>query len=150
MSTVAGEALNAVLSQVVQLNRHFTTAAVALTKPTGQTLARWLVLAECREPSTVADVARRLHLARQSVQRVADELVRDGLAVYHENPRHQRAKLLAITSVGSVTLEQIEAAQRAWSNKLGQRIGLTTLQTTGEALSQVLAGVEHDAHAVDP
>jgi DNA-binding MarR family transcriptional regulator len=62
------------------------------------------------------------------VQRVADELVRDGLAVYHENPRHQRAKLLAITSVGSLTLEQIEAAQRAWSNKLGQRIGLTTLQ----------------------
>src|SRR5687768_1571580 len=37
---------------------------------------------------------------RQSVQRVADLLVADGLAQYHPNPAHRRAKLLQITTAG--------------------------------------------------
>jgi hypothetical protein len=38
-----------------------------------------------------------MHLARQGVQRLADVLVRDGLAVYEPNPAHRRAKLLRLT-----------------------------------------------------
>ncbi|HEX8769450.1 MAG TPA: helix-turn-helix domain-containing protein, partial [Acidimicrobiales bacterium] len=94
----AGEAFNSVVVQVVELTRYFTAAAEQLAKPAGQTLARWLVLAACKDaPATVADVARELRLARQSVQRVADVLEREALCVYQDNPRHRRAKLLALT-----------------------------------------------------
>src|SRR5215475_810644 len=103
--TPAGDAFTAVLGQVIGLTRRFTTAGEALAKPAGQTLARWLVLGAVQDaPATVAQVARILHLARQGVQRLADLLVRDGLAVYQDNPAHRRAKLLRITPHGRASL----------------------------------------------
>jgi DNA-binding MarR family transcriptional regulator len=61
---------------------------------------------------TVAEIARRLRLARQSVQRVADLLAGEGLCSYEDNPRHRRAKLLGLTPKGRKTLARIEDAQR--------------------------------------
>ncbi len=50
-----------------------TAAGDVLARPAGQTSARWQVLAAVEDaPATVADVARALGLARQSVQREAD------------------------------------------------------------------------------
>jgi DNA-binding MarR family transcriptional regulator len=139
----AGEALNALLVQVIELTRHFTVAGERLAEPVGQTLARWLVLAECKDaPATVAEIARRLRLARQSVQRVADVLAGQGLCSYKDNPRHRRAKLLALTPKGRKTLARIEDAQREWSNALGERIGEGTLRAAGLALAPVLEAVE--------
>ena len=58
------------------------SASGALAEPAGQTSARWRVLATVEDgPSTVAQVARSWGLARQSVQRVADVLVKEGQAV---------------------------------------------------------------------
>ena len=65
-------------------------------------------------PMTVASLARRLDLARQSVQRVADLLVRDGLARLDPNPDHKRAKLLAPTDAGRLRLEELRAAEGRW------------------------------------
>src|ERR671924_955082 len=80
--TPAGDAFTAFLGQVIGLTRRFTGVGEALARPAGQTLARWLVLEAVQDaPATVAQIARRLHLARQGVQRLADVLVRDGLAV---------------------------------------------------------------------
>jgi DNA-binding MarR family transcriptional regulator len=139
----AAEAFNEVLGQIIRLNRHFTSAAEELTKPVGQTLARWLVLGECEErPRTVSDIARQLHLARQSVQRVADVLVREGLCAHRDNPRHQRAKLLELTPAGHSTLTRIQAAQREWSGALGARIGERALRRAHAALEPVVAALE--------
>jgi DNA-binding MarR family transcriptional regulator len=139
----AGEAFNDVLGQIIRLTRHFTAAAEALTKPAGQTLARWLVLEECQDtPATVSDIARRLHLARQSVQRVADALERDDLCAYRDNPRHRRAKLLELTPTGRSTLARIQAAQRQWSDALGARIGEPVLQQAHTALEPLVEAVE--------
>ena len=135
----AGAAFDAVLGKVIELQRLFTTTGEALATPAGQTLARWLVLAQCaEESSSVADIARRLHLARQSVQRVADLLEAEGLCTYEANPRHRRAKLLALTDTGRATLAVIERAQVAWSNELGAAIGEPLLRQANEALAALL------------
>ena len=87
--------------RVFQLNGLFTAAGDALARPAGQTSARWQVMAAIEDaPASVAQIARRLRLTRQSVQRVADLLDRDGLAVYEDNPAHRRAKLLDLTLRG--------------------------------------------------
>jgi DNA-binding MarR family transcriptional regulator len=144
--TPAGEAFNSLLIQVIQLARLFTAAGEALAKPAGQTLARWLVLAEVEdEPATVADIARALHLARQSVQRVADLLERDGLAAYEENPNHRRAKLLQLTPSGRAALGTIQTAQRAWADALGAQIGAANLQQARAGLGTVLRAFENSA-----
>src|SRR6266545_6380363 len=127
--TPAGDAFSALLGQVIGLTRRFTTVGEALAKPAGQTLARWLVLEAVQDaPATVAQIARTLHLARQSVQRVADVLEREGFAAYEDNPAHRRAKLLGLTPPGRAALRAIQAAQRAWADALGAEIGEADLR----------------------
>jgi len=140
--TPAGDAFTALLGQVIGLTRRFTTAGEALAKPAGQTLARWLVLETVQNaPATVAQIARTLHLARQGVQRLADLLVRDGLAAYEPNPAHRRAKLLRITPQGRTALRTIQTAQAAWADTLGAKIGEAELRQASILLDQVLQAI---------
>src|SRR5215216_7699103 len=140
--TPAGDAFTALLGQVIGLTRRFTTAGEALAKPAGQTLARWLVLETIQDkPATVAQIARDMHLARQGVQRLADVLVRDGLAVYEPNPAHRRAKLLRLTTEGRSALRTVQAAQRAWADALGAELGETDLRQASAVLERVLAAI---------
>src|SRR5215469_977761 len=141
--TAPGEAFNDVLLLVLRLHGSFTAAGEALAKPAGQTLARWLVLDQCRkEPATVSEIARRLRLARQSVQRIADLLAADGLCRYRDNPHHQRAKLLELTAAGRSALYTIDAAQHRWCDTLAANIGEPTLRRTAAALQRITDAVE--------
>lgn len=134
----AGEAFNDVLMRVLSLNGRFTAAGEELAKPAGQSLARWVVLAACEDaPLSVSGIARRLGLARQSVQRIADVLVSEGLCGYQDNPHHQRAKLLEISASGLAVLAQIEAAQHQWADALGGRIGEDLLRRASQALAVI-------------
>jgi DNA-binding MarR family transcriptional regulator len=149
--TPAGDAFTAFLTQVIGLTRRFTTAGEALAKPAGQTLARWLVLETIQDqPSTVAQIARSLRLARQGVQRLADVLVRDGLAAYQDNPAHRRAKLLRITPPGRTALRTIQTAQAAWADALGAEIGEEELRQASLLLDRVLQAVARHAPAAPP
>ncbi|HEY7525137.1 MAG TPA: MarR family transcriptional regulator [Candidatus Limnocylindrales bacterium] len=122
--TPAGDAFSAFAIGVIRLSARLEAAGDVLARPAGQSSARWLVMAAVEDaPATVAQVARVLGLARQSVQRVADLLERDGLAAYDDNPGHRRARLLRLTSHGVDVLASIQAAQRQWANELGARIG---------------------------
>jgi DNA-binding MarR family transcriptional regulator len=144
--TPAGDAFTALLGQVIGLTRRFTTAGEALAKPAGQTLARWLVLETIQDkPATVAQIARTLALARQGVQRLADVLVRDGLAVYQDNPAHRRAKLVRLTPEGRTALRTIQTAQAAWADALGARIGEEELRQASVLLDLVLQAVGRHA-----
>jgi DNA-binding MarR family transcriptional regulator len=140
--TPAGDALTDLVMQVVRLIRDFTAAGEALAKPAGQTLARWLVLEAVQDgPATVAQIARKMHLARQGVQRLADVLVRDGLAVYEPNPAHRRAKLLRLTPQGRSALRTVQAAQRSWADALGAELGEADLRQASAVLERVLDAI---------
>ena len=140
--TPAGDALTDLVMQVVRLIRDFSVAGEALAKPAGQTLARWLVLEAVQDgPATVAQIAREMHLARQGVQRLADVLVRDGLAVYEPNPAHRRAKLLRLTPQGRSALRTVQAAQRSWADALGAELGEADLRQASAVLERVLDAI---------
>src|SRR5437762_5766769 len=146
--TPAGDALSELWIGVFQLNGLFSAAGDALARPAGQTSARWQVMAAIEEtPASVAQIARRLRLARQSVQRVADLLERDGLAIYEDNPAHRRAKLLELTPRGRDILASIQAAQRVWANDLGAAVGDRDLRRASAVLERVLAAVIAGPHA---
>ena len=144
--TPAGDAFTDLVFQVVQLIRLFTAAGDELSRPAGQTLARWLVLEAVQgEPATVAGIARTMQLTRQSVQRVADVLVAEGFAAYQDNPSHRRAKLIRPTPAGLEALERIQAAQRAWADKLGNELGERDLRTANQVLERVLDAMRDPA-----
>jgi DNA-binding MarR family transcriptional regulator len=140
--TPAGDAFSGLVIRVFQLNGRLGAAGDALARPAGQSTARWQVLAAVEDaPRTVADIARALGLARQSVQRIADLLVADGLAAYEENPGHRRAKLLRLSPSGHETLARIQVAQRAWADRLGKQVGRAELERAVGTLDRVMAAL---------
>ena len=137
--TPAGDAFSRLVIQVFRLNGVLTAAGDEMARPAGQTSARWQVLAAAdHAPMTVAQIARALNLARQSVQRVADLLVGDGLAAYVVNPGHRRAKLVALTPAGRKALRTIQAAQRVWADAIGAQVGESELTRANTTLDKAL------------
>ena len=136
--TPAGAVLTDLIIPVIQLEAQFSRAGEAIAATAGQTLARWLTLEMVAgEPATVAQVARSLGLTRQSIQRIADLLEEDGLTEYVDNPRHQTSKLVRLSRRGRQTLNEIQAAQRQWSNEVGARIGEANLRHASRVVDQL-------------
>jgi DNA-binding MarR family transcriptional regulator len=137
--TAAGDALSELVVHVFRLDGLLKATGDALAQPAGQTTARWRVLAAVENgPMTVAQIARAWWLTRQSVQRIADLLARDGLVAYEENPSHRRAQLVRLTPSGEAVLRSIRAAQRDWANALGDRLPTDDLQTASRILARVI------------
>jgi DNA-binding MarR family transcriptional regulator len=140
--TAAGDAFAAFSISVIRLAAHLSSEGDALAKPSGQTSARWQVLAAAGHATlSVAEIGRILGLARQGVQRIADILEAEGLVRYEENPAHQRAKLLVLTPEGEGTLHDIQLRQAAWADALGAEFGAEDLRTATEVLARVLDGL---------
>jgi len=97
----------------------------AIAKLAGQTQARWQVMwIAATGRLSVAAIARRLGLTRQSVQRVADAIVAEELATLEPNPDHQRSPLLVLTGDGQKALDTI--------NRAGRRRNLHNAAALGE------------------
>ncbi|WP_315742141.1 MULTISPECIES: MarR family winged helix-turn-helix transcriptional regulator [unclassified Bradyrhizobium] len=125
MHSPQSEELSRLVWDVLQTASRLIEAGNRLSAPFGLTAARWQVMGVIiQEPATVADVARRLSQTRQGVQRLADEMVRDGLAAYSPNPRHARAKLLAPTSQGSASYRKLMKEQAKWMEALSANMQL--------------------------
>jgi DNA-binding MarR family transcriptional regulator len=144
--TVAGEVFTEVVLEVFRINGLALEAGDALTEPLGLSSARWQVLGVVdHEPAPVANVARIMGLARQSVQQTADALERDGFIEYTENPHHRRAKLITMTPRGREALRKVEAHQAAWANQLAAKLDAKTLRAVAEGLRQVRQCLEEAA-----
>ena len=109
----------------------------------GQSIARWQVLHTASSGKcTVPDIARRLGLTRQSVQRVAHALVNDKLASLAPNPNRRNSPYLQLTLLGSQTWASITHSleQRLIKSSVGvdrkklksARRELRALQTAAE------------------
>jgi DNA-binding MarR family transcriptional regulator len=145
----AGDAFTALILRVFRLNGLLLSAADALAGPTRLTAARWQVLgAVLREPLTVSQIARAMGLTRQSVQRLADALVADGLATYMPNPAHRRAKLLRPTAEGWAAIDVIRPRQHAWTNAVTDDITVSDLRAALATLDRLIGRVERTP--IDP
>jgi DNA-binding MarR family transcriptional regulator len=137
--TPAGDAFSGLVVRVFRLSGLLAADGDRLARPTGQTSARWQVLAMVEDgPRTVAEAARTLGLARQSVQRVADALETAGLVAYSDNPRHRRARLVGLTPDGRTTLDAIQAAQRPWADEHGAAVGERRLRDLNAGLDRAI------------
>jgi DNA-binding MarR family transcriptional regulator len=119
------------------LRRHGDLVAAAA----GQTQARWQVLSVASAGDwTVPRIAHELGISRQAVQRVADELLRDGLAIAEPNPYHRRSPLLRLTGDGCAALAAITEAAAAWHAELDAAIGPEDAAAARRVLAALTAG----------
>lgn len=147
----AGASLTNLIIKTFRLNGLFLAAGDQITLGSGLTAARWQVLgAVLRQPLSVADAARAMGLTRQSVQRLADVLVAEGLCEYRDNPAHRRAKLLAPSAAGWAAIAQIHPLQVDFVNRVGAAVGagaLAQANATVDHLLEVLVSPEGRVHA---
>lgn len=123
---------------VFRLNGQALAIAEDLAGPVGLTAAWWQVLATVlRDPLSVADISRLVGTSRQSVQRVADRLVDQGLAEYQPNPAHRRAKLLTPTDEGRSAVRAIAPAHADLAHQLAVEFGEENLSRLLDSLQEL-------------
>jgi DNA-binding MarR family transcriptional regulator len=118
-------------------------AGEAIAAMAGQTQARWQLMSAVSEGQwTVADAARQLGISRQGVQRIADELVADSLALYAPNPRHQRSPFLQLTDAGRDALAKITAAARRSNQRMARVLPAEQLSQARDVLRRIIAALQ--------
>ncbi|HWU06749.1 MAG TPA: MarR family transcriptional regulator [Streptomyces sp.] len=143
MSTENQERFGRTAIGVFRLNGRFLSVAEQLAGPAGLTAARWQVLdAVLTEPLPVSGIARSMGLTRQSVQRIADLLVDQGLAEHVANPAHRRAKLLRPTAQGRAAVSRLDPAHGEFAQRLAQELGEEEFARTVQVLERLSAAMD--------
>lgn len=102
------ETLFAELFEAAGIGRHW---GETLASREGLTQARWQTMWIAATGNlTVPQIARRLGVSRQSIQRVVNDVVAEGLASYQPNPDHKASPLIVLTASGEEALQRINTA----------------------------------------
>jgi DNA-binding MarR family transcriptional regulator len=157
--TRRGALFTELVLEIFRINGRLLVAGDDMTRDLGLSSARWQVLGAIElagEPLTVAGIARQMGLTRQAVQRVANELAADGFVAFAPNPRHKRAKLVALTEKGRRDYAQVAKRQARWANDMSAELGkgklkrsAVTLRTMRERLESELARPARDGRDDD-
>lgn len=137
--------LNALVLEVFRLNGALIASGDALVRPLGLTSARWQVMgsvAQGRGGFSVAQLARNMGLARQSVQRIVDELVAAGIFELTDNPHHKRARLVRLTEKGEALFEEATARWLPHADDLAAVLAPGELARLTELLAQLRTRLE--------
>ncbi|MBA1347614.1 MarR family winged helix-turn-helix transcriptional regulator [Rhizobium sp. WYCCWR 11146] len=131
--TPAGTALTDLILDLFRLNNRMINAGDKLVDGLGLTSARWHVLgtvATAGRPQPVAWLARDMGANRQNVQRIVNDLEKEGLLAFQPNPHHRRAQLVVLTDKGNQAYEIAMRLQAPWVDMLSEGLQVEDLKTT--------------------
>ena len=129
--TQAGEALTNLILDLFRLNSLLLTEGDRLVAGLGLTSARWQILGAivaAERPQPVAWLARDLGANRQNVQRIVNDLQREGLVAFEINPHHRRAQLVVLTDKGRQTYAAADRLQAPWINGLSDGLSIKDIE----------------------
>jgi len=138
---------NALALEVFRLNGALIKFGDALVKPLGLTSARWQVLGSIAHGGgtfSVARLADNMGLARQSVQRIVDELAEAGLVGFAPNPAHKRAKLVVMTPAGEDAFSKASALWLPVADAMATWVSAQRLGETTQTLAALRSRLEED------
>jgi len=150
--TPTGEALTDTILDLFRVNSLLLTAGDRLVAPLGLTSARWQVLgamvrAERSQP--VAWLARDMGANRQNVQRIINDLHREGLVAFEVNPHHRRAQLVVLTDKGRRTFGAAMELQAPWINRISESLSIKDIQTVHRVVTALRSRLEDNSEVED-
>jgi|SRR5579885_2376991 DNA-binding MarR family transcriptional regulator len=148
--TPAGTALTDLMLDLFSLNNRFVAAGDRLIAGLGLTSARWQVLGTivaAGRPQPVAWLARDLGAHRQNVQRIANDLAKEGLVAFKPNPHHRRAPLVVLTGKGKQAFDAAMRLQAPWINKLSEGLTAADIRTAHNVIIALHRKLEGDRGA---
>lgn len=129
-----------IVADVFELAGRFRDSGEAIARTVGQAQARWQVMrAASADPRTVPQIARRLGVTRQNVQRIADVLVAEGVATFEPNPDHRASPFLVLTSRGRDALATITKVAEARHAALARKIPAGEIEAIHTGLRRLIA-----------
>lgn len=138
--TEAGKVISELILDIFRLNGLLLAKGNLLVEDLGLTSARWQVLgaiALSQNPETVASLSRKMGLARQSVQRLVNEMIEEGLVESRENPNDSRAGLISMKSNGKSRYDAALRRQALWVNQLGRDLSAANLRNCQKVLKEL-------------
>jgi DNA-binding MarR family transcriptional regulator len=143
--TPAGDALTDLILDLFRVNSLILTAGDRLVARLGLTSARWQILgamvaAERAQP--VAWLARDMGANRQNVQRIINDLHKEGLVAFETNPHHRRAQLVVLTDKGKETFDAAMRLQAPWINSLSEGLSIKDIQIMHRVISALRKKLE--------
>jgi DNA-binding MarR family transcriptional regulator len=144
--------LTELILTLFRANNRTLTWGDRLVRPLGLTSARWQVLGTivaADRPQPVAWLARDLGANRQNVQRIINDLHKEGLIAFRANPHHRRAQLIVLTEKGKRTYD---AAIRLFDpkvNTLADGVPVKDIETAHRILTALRKKLEGDDDAAE-
>lgn len=145
--TPPGEALSNLMLDLFRLSSRLLTEGDRLVAPLGLTSARWQVLGTIvngEHPQPVAWLARNLGANRQNVQRIVNDLHKEGLVAFEANPHHRRAQLVVLTDTGRQAYDAAMRLQAPWINSLSDGLLVEDIKTTHSVMTALRRKLEQD------
>lgn len=88
-------------------------------------------------PLTVPQIARMRPTSRQRMQRLANELVDEGLVEFIDNPKHRRSKLVRLTPKGDARYGELDARLQSIASTMSVGAGEADIRKTIEIVRQL-------------
>ena len=148
--TPGGSALTNLVLDLFRLNNQMLVAGDRLVSELNLTSARWSVLGTivaAGRAQPVAWLARDMGGNRQNIQRIVNDLVKDGLVKFEPNPHHKRAQLVVLTDRGMEVFEAAMNLQTPWINSLAQGVKVADIETTHQVVSTLLQKLQSEGSA---
>lgn len=82
---------------------------------------------------------------RQGVQRLVNELKKDGIVELQPNPHHKRAHLVVLTPKGQALFDTAMALQIPWVNGLSDGLSSSEIETTQKVVDHLRSRLEDAA-----
>lgn len=125
-----------------------------LVAPLGLTSARWQILGAivyADRPQPVAWLARDLGANRQNVQRIVNDLAKEGIVAFAPNPHHKRAQLVVLTPRGRAVYDEALRLYDPQIDALAEGLTLDELRTAWRVMTALRNRLERDGGAAgDP
>lgn len=148
--TPTADALTNLILTLFRVNNLTLTWGDRLVTPFGLTSARWQVLGAivfAERPEPVAWLARDLGANRQNVQRIVNDLHKEGLIVFELNPHHRRAQLVVLTEKGQRAYDAALAAYYPKVDALAGDLSTSDIQTAHRVMIALRKKLEGENHA---
>ena len=145
--TPSGDALTRLMLDLFRFSSLALTAGDRLVTPLGLTSARWQILGAivaAERPQPVAWLARDLGANRQNVQRIINDLEREGIVTFAPNPYHKRAQLVVLTDKGKRSFKSAMELQAPWVNDLADGATVKDLKTVHRVILTLRKKLEVD------
>src|SRR5208283_1403761 len=141
----AGDALTDLMLELFRATSLILTSGDRLVAPLGLTSARWQILGaivSTERPQPVSWLARDLGANRQNVQRIINDLHKNGLVAFEANPHHRRAQLVVLTDKGRRAFEAAMNLQAPWVNNLSDELSVKDIETVHRVITAVRKKLE--------